>query len=161
MASAGDDLLRSISATALAGELHRAAASWRVEGEPGRRPSCGLCLADRSWIAEAPALATLPHAISHAVVVRIDTALQAAEFDAHEYAEEDAWVHRRLLEAVDDEIDAAMRAFDERARRTVLAALDALAPDVARVRESLVEPALARYLDRHTMTEPPWPWTME
>lgn len=163
MSSAGDGLLiRALRPDVLLGELERAATAWEVETDrPRRRPSCGLCLADRAWIAEAPMLASLPHAVSHPVVARVDAALQAAEFQAREHAEEDAWMHIRAYETIGDEIAASMREFDERARETVLTILDGIEPAIARVRDSVVEPVLARYLDRHSMTEPPWPWTLE
>jgi hypothetical protein len=163
MSSAGADLLqRALDPADLIEVLERSAASWDVAAGPVQvRPSCGLCLADRAWIAGSPVLEALPHGVTHALVARFDAALQAAEFDAHEYAEEDAYMHGRASDTIDAEIAATMRAFDERARETVLAVLDEIEPAVARVRETVVEPIVARYLASHTMTEPPWPWTLE
>ena len=163
MSSASTGLLqRALDPAGLVDVLERSAAEWDVEVGPTRpRPSCGLCLADRAWIAEAAVLAALPHDVTHPLVARIDAALQTAEFDARERAEQDAWMHIRAYETIDDEIAAAMRAFDERARETVLAALDGIEPAVARVRASVVEPMITDYLASHTMTEPPWPWTLE
>lgn len=136
-----------------------AAAGWGPErpDPAGGRQCCHLCLHRyRALVLDGP-LAGLPHAVAHAVVVRIDEIIAARIEGAREDLEWSACLTLASDAQRSDELD---RRFAEATGALRLAALEELAE--ARCRfdalRRAVEPPLAAYLDRHRMNEVPWQW---